>query len=167
MGLFDIFKKKAKEVSEPTSSYTSDVGVNSSKRSTKNASKEFEKYLTLAEQGDAKIQLNLALCYIFGHGTAVDNVKASKWILKAAEQGDAKACFFAGRVYFYGAGVPQDYQESLKWYRKAADKGVLRAQHFLQIRGRRATELFRSCKMVQKGSRKWICILSESVRQLL
>ena len=129
MGLFDIFKKKAKEVSEPTSSYTSDVGVNSSKRSTKNASKEFEKYLTLAEQGDAKIQLNLALCYIFGHGTAVDNVKASKWILKAAEQGDAKACFFAGRVYFYGAGVPQDYQESLKWYRKAADKGVLRAQH--------------------------------------
>lgn len=119
MGLFDIFKKKFKETSETT---PSNVEVKTSKRNSKDASKEFEKYLTLAEEGDAKTQLNLALCYIFGHGTAVDNIKASKWILKAAEQGDAKACFFAGRVYFYGAGVPQDYQESLKWYRKAADK---------------------------------------------
>lgn len=90
MGLFDIFKKKVKELSETVPSSTSNVEVKY-RRSTKDASKEFEKYLTLAEQGDAKIQLNLALCYIFGHGTTVDNVKASKWILKAAEQGDAKA----------------------------------------------------------------------------
>ena len=44
-----------------------------------------------AEQGVAKAQYNLALCYAKGNGVAKDKAEAVKWFRKAAEQGHEKA----------------------------------------------------------------------------
>ncbi|MCQ2326421.1 MAG: SEL1-like repeat protein, partial [Bacteroidales bacterium] len=44
-----------------------------------------------AEQGYAKAQYNLALCYVYGNGVIQDYKKAKYWWEKAAEQGLAEA----------------------------------------------------------------------------
>ncbi len=84
---------------------------------------EFEKTKTLAEQGDAEAQCNLALLYGRGEGVKQDYKEAVKWLRKAAEQGDPEHQYSLGSVYYNGEGVEQDAKEALKWCRKAAEQG--------------------------------------------
>ena len=53
-----------------------------------NALKYFQQ---AAEQGNAKAQYNLGVCYENGQGVLQNYTEAVKWIKKAAKQGDAKA----------------------------------------------------------------------------
>ena len=50
-----------------------------------------EWYLKAAQQGDAKAQFKLALCYDDGTGVPQDKALAAQWYTKAAEQGHVKA----------------------------------------------------------------------------
>ena len=86
-----------------------------------------------AEQGDAKAQYNLGVCYYNGNGVEKDYQEAVKWWRKAAEQGDAKAQYNLGVCYSNGDGVEKDYQEAVKWYRKAAEQGIAVAQFNLGL----------------------------------
>ena len=87
--------------------------------------------LELANAGDAFAQTNAAWGYREGYGTAVDHVKAVKWVRKAAEQGFARAQCNLGVMYENGRGVEQSYEKAVEWYLKAAKQGLARAQYSL------------------------------------
>ncbi len=84
-----------------------------------------------AEQGMAKAQYNLALCYYNGKGIEKDYVKATEWYSKAAEQGYAEAQHNLGACYYNGKGVENDSVKAAEWYLKAAEQGHANAQYEL------------------------------------
>ena len=83
---------------------------------------------SLAEQGDAKAQLELGSMYAKGQGVPVDTQEAMKWYHKAAEQGHVLAQYNLADIYLNGRGVPRNTQEGMKWIRKAAGQGFPLAQ---------------------------------------
>lgn len=85
-----------------------------------NALKYFQQ---AAEQGNAKAQYNLGVCYENGQGVLQNYTEAVKWYRKAAEQGDALAQYNLGGCYYVGQGVAQNYTEAVKWIKKAAKQG--------------------------------------------
>ena len=50
------------------------------------AQTDYEKYIDAANNGDAKAQYNIGLCYAFGNGVSKNKKKAVTWIMNAAEQ---------------------------------------------------------------------------------
>ncbi|MBL6749758.1 MAG: sel1 repeat family protein [Nevskia sp.] len=75
----------------------------------------------LAERGDARAQLSLAMMYHYAHqGVPLDHAEAAKWYRKAADQGNAPAQARLGLMYFRGQGVPRDYVQAYKWNTLAA-----------------------------------------------
>jgi hypothetical protein len=85
----------------------------------------------LAEQGNAKAQLDLGTRYYYGRGVPQDYGEAARWYRKAADQGDAKAQFDLGSMFHDGKGVPQDFAEAVRWCRKAAEQEDPKAQSAL------------------------------------
>ncbi len=71
----------------------------------------------LAEQGDAKAQVNLGWMYLNGHGIPQDDKEAMLWYRLAAAQGDAEAQFNLGAMYAEGLGVSQDDEQAVQWFR--------------------------------------------------
>jgi len=86
-----------------------------------------------AEQGNAKAQGDLGLCYAKAQGVATNYTEALDWFHKAADQGDAKGQDHLGMCYAQGFGVAKDYEEAMKWFRKAAEQGDAKAQDHLGI----------------------------------
>ncbi len=81
-----------------------------------------------AEQGHAKAQFNLGVCYDLGTGVPENATTAVTWYRKAAEQGHAEAQFNLGFCYDLGTGVPENATTAVTWYRKAAEQGHAEAQ---------------------------------------
>ena len=81
------------------------------------------RYTKAAEQGDAKAQYNLGVCYKNGEGVAQDYKKAVYWYTKAAEQGVSTAQYNLGICYNNGRGVPTDYNKALYWFTRSAEEG--------------------------------------------
>ena len=75
-----------------------------------------------AEQGNAKAQYELGICYRQGEGVDTDEKEGFKWLTKSAEQGNADAQFWLGNCYEYGSGVDKDEKEAVNWYTKAAEQ---------------------------------------------
>ena len=92
---------------------------------------EMVEIVLAAEQGFARAQYNLGICYHDGKGVPRDEVEAVKWYRKAAEQGFAAAQFNLGICHFNGEGVAKDSVQAVSWYRKAAEQGVAEAQSSL------------------------------------
>lgn len=88
-------------------------------------------YKKAAEEGDAKAQNNLGLCYEYGQGVIQSNKEAVRWYRKAAEQGYTNAQNNLGLCYEYGLSVEQDEQEAVIWFRIAAEQGNATAQYNL------------------------------------
>ncbi|MDR2708725.1 MAG: sel1 repeat family protein [Elusimicrobiota bacterium] len=85
-----------------------------------------------AEQGDARVQVNLGGMYHSGMGVNEDSQKAFYWYEKAVEPGNARAQFSRlGDMYNDGIGVKQDSQKAFFWYEKAATHGDTYAQFSL------------------------------------
>jgi uncharacterized protein len=83
----------------------------------------------LAEQGDAKSQLELGAAFSLGKfGVGQDYGEAVRWIRKAAEQNFAPAQNCLGVCYHDGLGLTINYEEAVKWFRKAAEQGDADAQ---------------------------------------
>ncbi len=83
----------------------------------------YQKFKSLAEQGDARAQWRLGGMYLLGHGVGQDYTEATKWLLRAAEQGNVQAQYCLGITYRRGPIVPHDYAQAMKWLRRAADQG--------------------------------------------
>lgn len=84
-----------------------------------------------AEQGDAKAQYKLAVCYSLGQGVDKNPVESLKWMSKAAEQGDTTAQLWVGNAFEAGKIVSQDLTAAAMWYRKAAEQNVGQGQYEL------------------------------------
>ena len=86
-------------------------------------------WLPLAEQGDARAQLGLALMYFLGQGVQVNMAAALDWCQKAADHGLVAAQYELGQIYEHPWRPElQDFAEAAKWYEKAADQDYADAQ---------------------------------------
>jgi hypothetical protein len=94
---------------------------------------ELRKIQTLAHQGDATAQFQLALLYWLGNSVPKDLPKAVKWFQKSAERGSAQGQSHLGSVYQYGIGVPKDERKAAEWFQKAANQGNTVAQLHLGL----------------------------------
>ncbi len=81
-----------------------------------------------ADQGFARYQNVIGVCYLNGWGVLKNEVEAWKWIHKAAEKGYESAQCNLGVMYANGRGVPKDEAAAVEWYAKAASQGYALAQ---------------------------------------
>lgn len=81
-----------------------------------------------AEEGCARAQFELALCYFKGERVPQDYEKAVYWYRLSANQGHIVAQNNLGCCYQEGKGVPQNYAEAVRWCRLSADRGNIIAQ---------------------------------------
>lgn len=88
---------------------------------------------TLAEQGSAAAQFELALRSAEGRGAPRDPKAAAQWFEKAAAQGLAPAQYRLGSLYEKGVGVERDPARARKLYLSAAQAGNARAMHNLAV----------------------------------
>ena len=84
---------------------------------------DFNTQLKLAEQGDAKAQFNVGVCYDTGNGVAKNDKKAYQWYLKSAEQRYADAQCLIGICYVVGIGVDTNLDTAYEWFEKSAEQG--------------------------------------------
>jgi TPR repeat protein len=94
------------------------------------ARREFRR---LAENGDARARLRLAILYDKGEGGERDVGEAARWYGLAADGGLAVARFNLGSLYEHGDGVKQNLDEAVRLYRKAAEQGLAHAQYNLGV----------------------------------
>lgn len=78
---------------------------------------------SLAEQGDARVQVLLGFMYGFGQGVTQDYKGGLKWFRLAAEQGNSDAHSALGGMYVVGYGVMQDAIKAHMWLNIAASQG--------------------------------------------
>lgn len=81
-----------------------------------------------ARKGYAPAQVNLAVMYLSGSGTQVNEGTAIYWLELAARQHSAFAYFALGLLYMKGCGVRQDYQEAFSLFQRGAEGGDPSAQ---------------------------------------
>ena len=80
-------------------------------------------YRSLAEQGKASAQHQLAKMYENGEGVPKSQAEAAKWYRLAAQQGHAGAQLYLGEMYLAGEGVPRDYLQAYVWFSLSAAAG--------------------------------------------
>ena len=85
---------------------------------------EFE---SLARQGNAAAQYNLAIMHHKGQGVPQDSLVAIQWYRNAARQGHPGAQHNLGVMYGRGDGVNVDVEEAARWFHRAANKGHFKA----------------------------------------
>lgn len=89
-----------------------------------------------ANQGNEWAQLDLAECYIWGKGVALDRKKGVQMLRLIIEKSKmtyfkALAMYRLSFCYFNGFGVTKNFDEGTKWLRKSAEMGFPNAQHDL------------------------------------
>ena len=104
----------------------------------KNAGKAVQYYKTAADQGYAKAEFNLALCYENGISVSKDEGKAVKCLYykMAAEQGHAQAQNMLACCYQNGdLGVTPDEGKAVQYYKMVATQRDTEAQAALSDLG--------------------------------
>ncbi len=83
-----------------------------------------DKFLSLAQTGDALAQHNLGTLYVVGKGVNQDYGKAVNWYRKAASQGFMDAQYALGLMYADGYVLSPDGEATArKWFQEAAAQG--------------------------------------------
>jgi TPR repeat protein len=93
----------------------------------------FEELIVSAEQGIAKAQNELALCYMLGCGTDIDTNEAVRWFTNAAEQGEQSAMANLGRCYLRGIGTEKNLEKAIPLLHEACELNVPQAQNDLGL----------------------------------
>jgi TPR repeat protein len=136
----------------PTSAQGSPQSSTSAPR---NDGADSDKLLSLALEGDAEAQYQLATRYYATTDGAIgDYAQASHWWHLAAQQGLAKAQFALGVLYANGRGVNTDYARAVHWYRQAAKQGLAEAQYNLGMHYWLSRGMPRDAAMAIKWLRK-------------
>jgi TPR repeat protein len=81
-----------------------------------------------ADQGHAKAQFNIALCYARGEGVPQNHSEAARYSRLAADQGLAQSRYYIASCYAKGEGVLQNFGKAARYFRLAADQGHASAQ---------------------------------------
>lgn len=87
----------------------------------------------LAEQGNQRAQVYVAMMYRDGLGVTEDFAEAARWYALAAAAGSANARNGLGLLYRDGKGVEKDLKEAVRLFRAAAKDGYARAQFNLGL----------------------------------
>ena len=74
----------------------------------KDVNRAFELYKKSAELGDPAGKSDLAWCYLFGNGVAMNQAKAFELYSELSASGDIEAKSLVGTCYIHGWGVVQD-----------------------------------------------------------
>jgi uncharacterized protein len=82
---------------------------------------------SLAATGDAKAQIELAVCLRDGKGITKDDAEAMLWAHKAADAGNADALDFVGFAYLRGAVVKRNPQIAIAYFKAAAHESAAAA----------------------------------------
>ena len=93
----------------------------------------FQIFKSLADQGNAEAQHNLAILYRQGKGVMQDEKLAAEWFRKSADQGLPSAQFYLGHMYDTGEVVEKNPELAFSWYQKAAQQGNPMAQTNLGV----------------------------------
>ena len=88
----------------------------------------FEKCKREAEQGNARAQYELGVCYATGDEVARNDYQAFRWYEQAANKGNAQAQYALANFYAQGRAVTQSTYTALIWYKKAAAQGYKKAE---------------------------------------
>jgi TPR repeat protein len=75
-----------------------------------------------AEQGHARAQYNLGVCYAFGTSVEKDDAKAARLYGQAAEQGHTSAQYRLGLCYALGKGTEANKAQAARLFRQAAEQ---------------------------------------------
>jgi hypothetical protein len=105
----------------------------------------------LAEQGRPSAQINIAMMYEQGQGTAKDDAQAARWYVAAAKSGNAMAQLKAGSMFETGQGVGVDLGSASYWYGEAANNT---AEDAADVRRNAQAGLARLPKAYQAGSQE-------------
>jgi len=87
-------------------------------------------YSKAAENGHAKAQWYMGMCYLKGVGKRKDFDKALYWLKKSANQNYLDSQYELG-IYYYMELA--DNEEAIKWLNKASEQGHSEAKFFLNI----------------------------------
>ncbi len=82
-----------------------------------------QKWLPLAEKGNADAQYNIGILYMKGLGVDKDLRQAFNWYKRAAVGGNVDAMYNLATMYNQGKVVFRSQKDALKWWQKAADAG--------------------------------------------
>ncbi len=85
-------------------------------------------FQALAEQGDARAQLQIGYQYAHAEGVARNYTEAVRWYRASANQGNLTAQVNLGKLYEDAIGVPEDWPLAVQWYRRAAEGGSAEGQ---------------------------------------
>ena len=85
---------------------------------------ELDTLRSKASGGDAKAQIDLAIRYRDGKGTAKDDAQAMQWAHRAADAGNADAMDFVGFAYLRGAVVKRNPAIAIAYFKEAADESA-------------------------------------------
>jgi len=94
---------------------------------------------SLACQGNATAQFDLAQLYRLGRGIPADPHLAFTWYEKAAGQGHGYAQYNLAVMYEFGEGTPQDLAQARAWYGRAAAQNIAGSRAALQRLDRKST----------------------------
>ena len=98
----------------------------------KNYKEAFKIWYSLAEQGHAKAEYNIAFMYRAGEGVPENYAKAAEWYRKAAKNNDIEAQVMLGIMYKNGDGVSKNNVNSYMWFSIAKANGDETAKSFLE-----------------------------------
>lgn len=94
---------------------------NSSQAKTDNFQRIADSLTTIAEQGNAEVQLLLALHYELGNPP--DYEQAFYWYKKSAELDDFLAQSILAEMYYKGENIPKDMERAFFWFKRSAELG--------------------------------------------
>ena len=95
---------------------------------------EHNEMVRQAEQGDADMQCQLGMKYLFGlFPVSQNHTESVKWLRIAAEQEHAVAQYNLGVCHYNGDGIPEDKAEAIRLFRKAAEQAHPPAQYNLGV----------------------------------
>lgn len=114
----------------------------------------YEKWIALAEKGDANAQLKLGVRYYEGNGVRKDYNEAIKWYNLAAEQGNTTAQINLGSMYHTGIGVPQNNVIAHKWFNLAGMNGDAAGDSLKTTTEREMTP--QEVKEAEKLAKEWM-----------
>jgi localization factor PodJL len=92
-----------------------------------------DKLTAMANSGNARAELVVALKYLDGDGVPANDAEGAKWLEKSAAQGEPLAQYRLGTLYERGKGVAADAAKATKWYAAAAQSGNRKAMHNLAV----------------------------------
>lgn len=97
--------------------------------------KAFEYFILASSQGDERAAYQLAMCYIYGSGTARNHIEGIRILKKLAEESShTEALFKIGRFYKEGkAGLEHNDKKAFEYYLKAAKLGHAEAQNSVAV----------------------------------